>query len=76
MIVAPAEVLKTVPLAVIEEAEPKDATVAPNIALLLVIEDTVGVETVGGAETVKLKLSIPIACPFVLPPFPVEVHLK
>ena len=61
MIVAPGEVLNTVPLAEIDEAEPNDATVAPNIALLVVIEETVGKETVGGADTVKLKLSIPIA---------------
>ena len=74
--VTPAVVLKTVPLSVIEVAEPKDATVAPNKALFVVMALTVGVETVGGAETVRLKLSIPMACAFVLPANPVDIHLK
>jgi len=33
-------------------------------------------ETVGAVQAVRLKLSMPIACPLVDPPFPVNVHLK
>ena len=48
---------------------------APNVALLLVMFVTVGKFTLAPEFALMLMLSIPIACPLVEPPSPVNVHL-
>jgi hypothetical protein len=45
-----------VPRAVIEEGTPREATVAPNVALVCEMEDTVGVVTVGMEPVVNEAL--------------------